>query len=392
MQTQNPVDASLVFDVVRHVATFGDDGNDQALVMALRRHLSGDVPDDIIELVLDRALHATDPAEDAWSKPASDGGPYFGGSISDNGMNCARGQAALVLGDLLIYDADGHPTQLVVPSLSQLASDPSVAVRSSVAHVLAASLRRAADEALAAFEQLIATDDRLLATNNLINLMSCIGPGRPAVVEPVIERMLASPHENVQRWGGYLAARAGLEFGLGHLLTAARESEKASIRTGAADLCARALPYTSDAVTASAALQQFVDDEDEEVRKAAAWIVAELRDKPLQPFKELLKAVVASPAFTEALGQLIFTLQAAPDRIDEIFLLCTQRFIEVRGTAAGDISTAAAGDAQSITQLTLRAYAQAPGRAERSQILDLIDGLLLIDAIGALEAVDQAER
>jgi hypothetical protein len=64
----------------------------------------------------------------------------------------------------------------------------------------------------------------------------------------------------------------------------------------------------------------------------------------------------------------------------------------VHGTAASDISTAAAGDAQAITQLTLRAYAQAPGRAERSQILDLIDGLLLIGAIGALEAVDQAER
>jgi hypothetical protein len=45
-----------------------------------------------------------------------------------------------------------------------------------------------------------------------------------------------------------------------------------------------------------------------------------------------------------------------------------------------------------ITQLTLRAYAQASGREVRSKILDLIDGLLLINAIGALEAVDQAER
>ena len=54
-------------------------------------------------------------------------------------MNCARGQAALILGDLLIHDADGHRTQLVAPSLPQLAEDPSVAVRSSVAHVLAAS-------------------------------------------------------------------------------------------------------------------------------------------------------------------------------------------------------------------------------------------------------------
>ena len=128
-----------MFDVVRHVAALGNDGNDQALMMALRQHLAGDVPDDITELVLDRALHATDPTEDAWSKLAPNGEPYFDGDIATNGMNCARGQAALILGDLLIYDTDGHRTQLVAPSLAQLAADPSVAVRSSVAHVLGAA-------------------------------------------------------------------------------------------------------------------------------------------------------------------------------------------------------------------------------------------------------------
>lgn len=101
---------------------------------------------------------------------------------------------------------------------------------------------------------------------------------------------------------------------------------------------------------------------------------------------------MASPTFTEALPQLIYTLQDAPDRIDEIFLLCTRRFIDVYGAQAGDISTSAAGDAQGITRLTLRAYAQASGREARSQVLDLIDGLLIINAIGAHEAVDDAER
>lgn len=392
MQTQHSVDATLVFDVVRHVAALGNDENDQALTMALRQHLKGDVPDDITELVLNRALHATDPTEDVWSKLAPSGQPYLNGDIAANGMNCARGQAALTLGDLLIYDADGHRTQLVAASLTQMADDPSVAVRSSVAHVLGAALRHAPDEALAAFARLIATDDRLLATSNVINLMLYIGTGRPAVVDPVIQRMLASPYAQVQQWGGFLAAREGLEFGLGHLLAAARESDAAQIRLGAADLCARSLLYTSDTITAAAALQQFLDDEDKGVRKAAAQVVAELCNHPLQPFSELLAALVASPAFTEALPQLLYTLQAAPDRIDEIVLQCTQRFIDVHGKDAGDISTSAAGDAQMITQLTLRAYAQASGREVRSMILDLIDGLLLTNAIGALEAVDQAER
>ena len=63
--------------------------------MALRQHLAGDVPDDITELVLDRALHATDPTEDVWSKLAPGGQPFYNGDIAANGMNCARGQAAL---------------------------------------------------------------------------------------------------------------------------------------------------------------------------------------------------------------------------------------------------------------------------------------------------------
>jgi hypothetical protein len=392
MQTQNSVDATLVFDVVRHVAALGNDDNDQVLTMALRQHLAADVPDDITELVLDRALHATDPTEDVWSKLAPSGQPYYNGDIATNGMNCARGQAALILGDLLIHDVDGHRTQLIAPSLAQLADDPSVAVRSSVAHMLGAALRHATDEVLAAFELLIATDDRLLATSDVINLMLYISTGRPTVVEPVIQRMLASPYARVQQWGGFLAAREGLESGLEHLLAAARESDAAPIRLGAADLCARSLQYTSDAAMAAAVLQQFLNDEDEEVREAAARVVAELRNHPLQPFRELLATLMASRSFTEALPQLLYTLQAAPDRIDEIVLQCTQRFIDVYGKDAGDISTSAAGDAQMITQLTLRAYAQASGREVRSKILDLIDGLLLINAIGALEVVDQAER
>jgi hypothetical protein len=257
---------------------------------------------------------------------------------------------------------------------------------------LAAGTVQAVGFDIAVVIRLTATDDRLLATRNVVNLVLYIGTSKPAVVEPVIQRMLASPYPRVQQWGGFLAAQEGLEYGLGHLLTAARASDAAPIRLGAADLCARSLAYTSDAATAAAALRQFLNDKDAEVRKAALAIVAELRNHPLQPFRELLAALVASPSFTDALPQLLYTLQAAPDRIDEIVLQCTQRFIGIYGKDAGDISTSAAGNAQMITQLTLRAYAQASGREPRSKILDLIDGLLIINAIGAHEAVDQAER
>lgn len=391
-QTDVPVEPALVFDAVRHIAAFSNGESDQSLSLALHKQLDSAVPDDIIGIILDRALHSADPTEDAWSKQAASGQYYGGGDIYTNGINCARGQAAVTLGDLIVYDTDGHRTQLVAPALHRLAEDPSVAVRSCVAHLLAASLRHATAEALDAYDPLLATNDRLLATHQAVQLAIYIGMGRPTVIEPVVERMLASEDASVRQQGGLLAAYAGLEFGLPDLLRAARESDDPATREGAAGLCARSLPHTSDVPAATAALIQFVADEDEDVRKAAAQVAAALRNRELRSFSDVLRALIASESFTEALAQLLITLQAAPDRIDDMVIDCTRRYIDVYGQQAGDISTSAAGEAGEIAQLTLRAYAQSPAGDMRRQVLDLIDGLLRVNALGALEAVQQAER
>ena len=393
-QTEASVESTLVFELVRYIAAFTSTENDKALSLSLRRHLDSDMPDDIIEIVLNRALHAADPVEELWSKvaPGSGGKTFFSGDIYRNGINSARGQAAITLGDLVVYDGDGHRTRLVADSLGQLAEDPSVAVRSCVAHLLAAALRHACEEAVAAFGLLIAADDRLLATRPVIDLMIYIGMGKPEVIEPAIHRMLDSSFDDVREAGGLLAAYAGLQFGLGDLLQAVRDSDDAAMRKGAAEFCARNLTQTADAGAASAALRQFFVDEDAEVRDAAAQVAAALRNQALRPYSDLLGALIASSAFADALPQLLITLRAAPDRIDDLFLQCTQRYVEVFAGEAGNISTSAAGEAQGITQLTLRAYAQASDLEVRRPILDLIDRLLLIDAVGAQDAVDRAER
>jgi len=391
-QTDEPVEPALVFDAARHIAAFNGSENDASLSLSLRKQLDSDVPDDVVELIRDRALHAANPTEDVWSKQASSGQFYFSGDIMTNGINTARGQAAMTLGDLIVHDTDGHRAQLVASSLTQLAQDSSVAVRSCVAHLLTACLRYANTEVLAAFEYLVAADERLLATPYVVRLASYIGRQDPATVEPVIDRMLASSDDEVRKSGGLLAAYAGLELGLPQLLTAARESSDAAIRQGAADLCAQSLPHTSDAPAAAAAIQQFVADTNEDVRSAAAQVAAALRNRELRPFNDVLTSLIASESFTDALPQLLITLQAAPDRIDDIVIDCTRRFIDVYGQQAGDMSTSAAGDAGQVVQLTLRAYAQASERDTRRQVLNLIDGLLVINAIGAPEAIDGAER
>lgn len=389
--TQQPIDPALVFDAIRHIASLGLDEYQDWLGWPLRRYLDDEIPDDIIEIVLDRALHATSPAEDGWA--GHDGGrSAYGGDIFNDGFGSARGQSAIILGDLVIHDVTGHRTALVAPSLPRLATDASVAVRSCVAHLLAACLRHARGEAVGAFQHLISTDDRLLTTRQVLDLMAYIGWGEPEVIEPVIERMIGSTYAEVREAGGWMAAFAGLDLGLAHLLATARAGQDAHIRKGAARLCAHRLPHTSDATAAVAALEQFFSDEDTKVRKAAAEIAGVLRGQALQPYTAMLTKLIASSAFSDALAHLLITLEQAPDRIDDLFIQCTRRFVEVHGAEASNITTAAAGEAPRIGRLALRAYAQAHDSAIRATVLDLIDALLLAGAYEFARIVDEAER
>jgi len=386
-----PVEPALVFEAMRHIATFRHGDKDRWLGWALRRHLKDAIPDDIIVLLLDRAIHAPDPAEELWEQEPSGNGAYYEGDPQTNGMNTARGAAAEILGDILVNDADGHRTALVVPYLNQLAEDSSVAVRACVAHLVAASLRHARPKAAEAFGRLIQTDDRLFGTRSFQNLVVYIGNGEPAIVEPIIERMMATTDARVQRAGGSLAAYAGLELGLGGLLTTARTHNTADVRKGAAGVCAQRLAHTTNTAAATVALLEFMKDSDDEVRKDAAKVAVALGGQSLQPFKELLVGLIRSPSCVHAESQLLITLERATDRVDELIVDCAKRFIDIHGADVGDMATGAAGNAREVGELLLRAYVQADV-TDRSAVLDLLDDLLAFGAYGVAELVGDVER
>jgi hypothetical protein len=381
--------SDLVFDVVRHIASFGHKESDLWLVWPLRKHLDGHVPDNIIQLLVDRALNSTSPEEDHWQEEHGDTRESDEHILTD-GLNSGRGTCALMLGDLLVHDLDGHRTRLITPSLRALAADPSVAVRSCVAHTIAACLRHDLQAALEAFNLLIQTDDRLLATHHAVNLIRYVGSRDPAISKPVVIRMLPSEFAEVRKFGGQFAAFAGLEWGLTNLLKTARVSADSAIRTGVAVVCVQRLPHTSNASLAAATLQQLARDTDEDVRQAVAELAGALRGERLGPFSDVLISVIDSPAFEPAVDQLLITLERAVDQVDDLIMACARRFIATFGTGIGDLSTGAAGNAKEVGQLVLRAYEQARTKALRSDVLDLIDKLLLFAAYGVEELVDAA--
>jgi hypothetical protein len=128
------------------------------------------------------------------------------------------------------------------------------------------------------------------------------------------------------------------------------------------------------------------------VRDAAANVSGSLRDRDLRPHGPLLEALIASPAFTDALVQLIFTLEHATERVDELVLLTARRFLDLYSGQLDTFATAVPAHAGDIGDLVLRAHAQAQDAESRRRTLDLVDDLLEQAAYGFSTAVQGAER
>lgn len=128
------------------------------------------------------------------------------------------------------------------------------------------------------------------------------------------------------------------------------------------------------------------------MRGQAAKVAGALRDGPLQPHREIIEAIIASAAFEQANTQLLITLEHATERTDDLILATARRFIDGYKEQMASIATHAAADAREVGALLLRAYAQAETSAARSDVLDLIDDLLMEAAYEFAKTVGEAER
>lgn len=380
----------LIFEAVRHIASLGQADNDRWLGMALQRYYR-EVPLDLVELILDRTLYTPDPTDDSPVIICDGTDGQRAVDMRINGINTARGSLAEALGDLLFADSDGQRTALVAPYLSVMASDSVLSVRSCVAHTLAASLRYARPEVLKAFSTLIKADDRLLAAELVQQLMVYIGNVNPEVIDPIIQRMLASEDIEAREAGGIIATFAALEWGRPELLRQALAGDL-QVRKGVAQATVQRVDCTSNTELAAETLIRLMDDEADEVRKEVAEVASHLCGHSLRPFVQLLAQLIDSPSYVYATPQLLITLEKAPDRVDDLVLKAAHRFVDVFGKDATDIRRGAAADANHISELVVRGLAQCRNHAQQAALLDVLDRLLELGLYGVYRAIEKAER
>jgi hypothetical protein len=386
--TQVGVAPDLVFAALRHAAAVG--GQDRWIAQPLKAVLEEDVPADIVELVLARALGVRDlahlDATDVAAEEPSDMGDPF-----TSGLNTSRGGNVYALTRLVAYDRDGSRAAIVMPYLDRLATDPSPEVRACVAELVWVALRWDRDAALSAFETLVRDRAPALLTSDAFGrLMFAVIVTDVERALPLAEEMRVSPDADMCEHGAQFLTLAAVEASRPELLPRVLDRNDPVPRRGAAYILAARLRWSADPAVADALIGLFEDD-DEKVREAAATFAGNIRGESLARFRPVITAFIASPAATD-LTQLLLTLEHAPEPEHALILQLAHQMVDREGGALGDVRTSAAGDARHLTQLVLRSYSLTDDPEQRRVLLDVVDRLLEVGAYGIADAIDEMRR
>jgi hypothetical protein len=375
--SEGDFEAENVYRLIRYAAGLGT--NDRWLGYALKRLYEAEIPDDIVEILIERASQAPSDYE-------SDDDPGFAG------INNTRGANIHTLAILISADSSGHRAALVEPHLRVILDTKSTPVR-----VMGADLARTLfpwhpDAAVEAFRTLAATHDaKLLRTAQFEALAAAVIIRVAEAALPLIEWMLEGDDSEMREKGARLATFAATDAGQDGLLPRIVESPDTAIRVGAAAVLADRARWVTEPFVHDQLIRLFNDGETS-VREAAARVAGRLRGADLTRYSSLLEAFIASPALPSELTQLTITLEQAPGEIVDLTLALARRFLELFDREVGDIQTHASADARQIGELVLRAYTQAGETTERREILDLIDRLLELNTYGFEEKVEEVGR
>ena len=369
--------------------------NGRWIARLIARHAERDLPEEALELVSWYALSDPDPAEESWRKTAVGGGTYYGGDILTAGLNTVRGSAGDAIGTLLFPKVER--LSFFEPVLERMVDDPSIAVRSQVAKALIAVLKYDRDLAVRLFLRLCDTEEDLLGTYFVEQFLRYALTTHFDQLEPIVKRMLVSQNTQVGRVGARRACIAAFNNDRAQPLADQAMGGSQFLRLGAAEVYATNLGHGDLQRVCEAALHTLFQDDDDEVRKAAARCFGNLSDEDVERLGGLIQAFIESPAFDSDHHLLLHTLNEGSARVPDVVLSVCERFFTVSGEAARDIQRPAFGEAQIISELVARIYGQQLNASYQDsamidRCLDLIDEMCMLRIYGLEKLLEVQDR
>lgn len=388
---ESTVPATWVFDLVRRFAPRIEEDFRGSVCWALRKRAEAGVPDDLLAMIADWALHDPSPGEEMWQMPASSGQPYYGGDALQFGINTNRGAAVEALCHCALHR---KPPQYerALHLLELAANDDSTAVRACVVHQLGRFLGHDESRTLTIFEQALQGHSILL--NNQVAqqfLYRCYRRNFPRV-RPYVEVMLDDPDDRTRQAGARLVCLAAFECEMAGDLAANTIRGDKAMRLGAAEVYARNLDSQNVAHLCKRHLLHLFDDPNEEVQAKAGECFQYLKPERLGSLRPFIDSFLASAALTSGAEHLIGYLKTVACDDYELTLQVTERLLNVFGGQIFDIRTRWAMLDDDLAQLPLAVYNQASDAAIKTQAMDLFERLLLYHSRSAVRALAEWDR
>jgi hypothetical protein len=398
-------DGADLLDMTRTLASWSQPQLNQPLCALVAGLANRTLPDDLIDLIATIATTAADPADDV-TQTADDSED----TLVVQGLNSDRGKAINALAHLLApQNTRHHRVQRLLPTLRAAVQDPAEQVHVMLPPVIFRTCLSNFDLGADLADQWFArATDQALQAPELDRLTWQLLLGRPALGFMMIQRMIHSANARAQTRGGLLAALADLRQigppdpdGAPSATTLLHQAlAGAASRKGVAILLAELvdeLPESPSYDRASAdpqradrsLLVQLMNDPDDEVREFAIRFALDLTTPP-NANANLLSATATSLAFTDHPAPVLHALRRAGGAlpVDASLELC-EHWLSSHAHSAGDIRTAAAGDAYHVVDIVLATHARTAVRSpQRERCLILLDRLI---ESGAAEADRKAD-
>ena len=354
----------------------------QWITQPLTRFPDAVLPDKALELIAWYATEHPNP-EPNWSPFGStyhQGKAIDGYRPLDVGINSVRGRATVTLANLIFHNERYMP--FFNPYLWTLVSDHSDAVRACAAEALLGTLRYDRDLAVNLFLDLCDADERLLVTHYFERFLYYAVHTHFKELEHILTRMVESGHKEVATVGARQTCLASLSIEDALPLAGRCVSGSVPMRIGAAEVYANNIRVSACRAECEEMLGRLFSDEDKDVRDQASRCFIRFEGNELRDYSNLVKAYIGSSAFEPEYNPLINALSETTANMPSETLFACERYFELAGTNAGDVTARVSANSSTVIALVIRVYGKATNDEVKSRCLDLIDKAILLGAYG----------
>jgi hypothetical protein len=379
------LDQGLLLDVVRRAREPRTSEVNQWVAWLAESEAAGQVPQELLNTISDIAINDPDPEDDAWWTQQNE-------DPESAGVNCTRGAAAYAIATLLRQ----NPTRLVrlKAAMAALVTDRTIQVRAMATRAILPVLDIEPDAAFELFHACVdVEDDRLLAARSVEIFLNRAVRARYPEVADVLARMITSQTVYVRRAGArQLAFASTLYPDLDSQIDQLLVSDDEHARTGVVEAFA-SLASGDRADRCFTVLSAAFNDPSAAVREAATHCVRGPDHQPLDArLHALIARFLASSSFRDHAGSLLVSLDQSTRPLPHWALDVCERYIEVAGSAMGNLAKRAASDGHHLVRIVIRMLTQHTNPDIRRRCLDLIDHLLVLGAHDIDEALISIER